>query len=265
MPAPNHITPQQLARLIGTPNCPVLLDVRIDEDVAADPHMIPTARRLPHRQVEAEIPALAGRPVVVICHGGLKLSQGVAAILRAGGVRAEVLEGGMLAWRGLAGAMVVPLASLPPRPSLWVTRHRPKIDRIACPWLIRRFVDPEARFLFVAPGEVAAVAEKFGAIPFDVEGAAFGHHGALCTFDTLVKAFGLSTPALDTLARVVRAADLGRHDLAPEAAGLLAFSVGLSRSHRDDLEQLAAALPLYDALYRWARDGQGETHAHEDG
>jgi hypothetical protein len=144
--------------------------------------------------------------------------------------------------------------------NLWVTRHRPKIDRIACPWLIRRFVDPSARFLFVAPAEVAEVALRFNATPFDIEGCAFSHRGALCSFDTMLDIFGLHTEALDRLALVVRAADTDRHDLSPQAAGLLAISVGLSRQYRDDLEQLEAGMALYDALYRWARDGHDEGH-----
>ena len=138
--------------------------------------------------------------------------------------------------------------------------HRPKIDRIACPWLIRRFVDPSARFLFVAPGEVADVAEKFGATPFDVEGVFWSHRGENCSFDTMLEEFQLQTTPLMRLAEVVRAADTNRHELAPEAAGLLAISVGLSRTYKDDLQQLEAGMTLYDALYRWARDGQAEGH-----
>jgi hypothetical protein len=170
-----------------------------------------------------------------------------------------VLEGGTLAWAE-AGLPMVPLAALPAPGTPWVTRHRPKIDRIACPWLIRRFIDPSAPFLFVAPAEVPAVAERFGALPFDIEGAAFTHRGALCTFDALLEDFALRTPALDRMALVIRAADTDRHDLAPQAAGLLALSVGLSRMFRDDLQQLEAAMTLYDALYRWARDAQDEGH-----
>ncbi len=159
-----------------------------------------------------------------------------------------------------------PASRSPPSPrplarsTLWVTRHRPKIDRIACPWLIRRFVDPHARFLFVSPPEVAGVAGKFGATPFDVDGVFFSHRGDTCTFDTMLDEFQLHSDALDRLATVVRGADTDRHDLAPQAAGLLAISVGLSRLHKDDLDQLDAGLALYDALYRWARDGFDEGH-----
>jgi hypothetical protein len=142
-----------------------------------------------------------------------------------------------------------------------VTRSRPKVDRIACPWLIRRFVDPGAVFLFVAPSEVAAVAERFGATPFDIEGVFWSHRGEGCTFDTMVEEFGLrSSDALARLALIVRGADTARPDLAPQSAGLLAASLGLSRMFRDDLPQLDAAMALYDAFYRWSRDAVAETH-----
>ncbi len=142
----------------------------------------------------------------------------------------------------------------------WITRERPKIDRIACPWLVRRFVDPSAVFLFVAPAEVAGVAERFGAAPFDVEGVFWSHRGERCTFDTMVEEFGLRTEPLLRLATIVRGADTARSKLAPEAAGLLAASLGLSRMYTDDLEQLEAGMALYDAFYRWCRDATDETH-----
>jgi hypothetical protein len=144
--------------------------------------------------------------------------------------------------------------------SIWVTRSRPKIDRIACPWLIRRFIDPRAVFLFVAPAEVQGVAERFGAMPYDIEGVFWSHRDELCTFDILLAEFGLSTPALDRLAMIVRGADTAQPDLAPECAGLLAASLGLSRMYSDDLEQLEAGIALYDAFYRWARDATDEQH-----
>jgi hypothetical protein len=175
------------------------------------------------------------------------------------GWQAEVLEGGALAWE-TAGLPMPRLATLPAPGTPWVTRHRPKIDRIACPWLIRRFIDPTARFLFVAPAEVADVAARFDAIPYDVEGVTFSHRGDQCTFDALLDDFTLHCEPLDRMATVIRGADTDRHDLAPQAAGLLALSVGLSRMFRGDLQQLEAGVALYDALYRWARDGHDEGH-----
>ncbi|MDF1727232.1 MAG: sulfurtransferase/chromate resistance protein [Sulfitobacter sp.] len=264
MPAPHEITPPQLLRLIGLPDRPEIVDICLPEDFAAAPTLIPGALRHRHDDVDGLIVRLGGRPTVVVCQKGRKLSQGLAALLRTRGVRAEYLSGGALAWQALDGAPNLPTSVLPgigEAPTLWVTRHRPKIDRIACPWLIRRFIDHRAQFLFVAPDEVAAVAERFDAQPFDIEGVRWSHHGSGCTFDRLLDEFCLRTQALNRLSEVVRAADLGQPDSVPQAAGLLALSVGLSRQYRDDLEQLEAALPLYDALYRWARDGSGETHA----
>jgi rhodanese-related sulfurtransferase len=251
-----EIDPNQLMRLIGTSEAPVVLDLRLPEDLAADALLIPTA--ICHQFTELTPAAWQGRPVVVVCQRGRKISQGAAALLRLAGVRAEVLTGGMDAWRA-AGLPVVPAKWAGPG-ALWVTRHRPKVDRIACPWLIRRFVDPAARFLFVPPGDVVAVAEKFAATPFDIEGVFWTHREPGCTFDTMLAEFGLQTDALERLALVIRGADTDAHDLAPQAAGLLAFSVGLSRAYRDDLEQLEAAMQLYDALYRWSRDGFDEGH-----
>ncbi len=263
MPSPDTITVAQLARLIGLPDAPVLLDVRTDEDFAADPRSIPGASRCDWRTVSQWGSQHAGRTVAVVCHRGLKLSQGVASWLRHAGAKAESLEGGHEAWAAAKGALVRP-DRVPARDAdgrtVWVTRARPKVDRIACPWLIRRFVDRHAVFLFVAPTEVAAVAERFGATPFDVEGASWSHRGALCTFDVMLDEFGLRSPALDRLALIVRGADTAQLGLAPEAAGLLAASLGLSRMYKEDLAQLDAGLALYDAFYRWARDAVTETH-----
>ena len=144
--------------------------------------------------------------------------------------------------------------------TVWVTRARPKVDRIACPWLIRRFIDPGAVFLFVAPSEVPSVAERFDATPFDIDGVFWSHRGEACTFDTMIAEFELKSKPLSRLAAVVRGADTAKLDLAPEAAGLLAASLGYSRMYRDDLRQLDAALALYDAFYRWCRDATEETH-----
>ncbi len=263
MPSPHAITVQQLARQVGLPDAPVIIDVRTAEDIAADPRLLPASERRDHADVAAWASAFDDRDVVVICQRGLKLSEGVAAWLRHEGARAEVLEGGFAAWRDARMPLVEP-AAIPPRDAqgrtVWVTRARPKVDRIACPWLIRRFVDPSAVFLFVAASQVEAVAERFGATPFDIEGAFWTHRGEGCTFDTMLEEFGLRTPTLERLALLVRGADTGRPDMAPQAAGLLAVSLGLSRLHRDDLAQLNAGLALYDAFHLWCRDATEEVH-----
>ncbi|MGY4427541.1 hypothetical protein ACVWWO_000018 [Bradyrhizobium sp. F1.13.1] len=237
--------------------------MRLDEDFSADPRLIPSAVRRSHLDVHEWASRLTGRSVVVICQKGKKLSEGGAAWLRCSNVVAEVLEGGQVGWKE-GNHPTVPADKIPKRDgggrTVWVTRARPKIDRIACPWLSRRFVDPAAVFLFVTPAEVEAVAERFEATPFDIENVFWSHRGDLCTFDVMVKEFGLSTPPIERLATMVRAADTGRLDLSPEAPGLLAASLSLSRMFDDDLEQLNAGFLLYDAFFRWCRDATKETH-----
>ena len=142
----------------------------------------------------------------------------------------------------------------------WVTRERPKIDRIACPWLILRFIDAEAEFLYVPAADVFAVAEREGATPYDIPGVEFSHVGDLCSFDAFLGKYGLDDPALLQLAVIVRGADTARLDLAPQSAGLFAISLGLSACHADDHEMLRHGLVLYDALYSWCQSCQGETH-----
>jgi hypothetical protein len=135
----------------------------------------------------------------------------------------------------------------------WVTRERPKIDRIACPWLITRFIDKAPEFLYVSGDRVMKVASETGATPYDVSGVELGHMGELCSFDAFLKKYQLTDPALQKLAVIVRAADTGRPELAPEATGLLAVSHGLSHNIRDDHEMLKYGMVIYDALYSWCR------------
>lgn len=179
MTSPNTITPDQLMRLVGTPGAPNIIDVRIDEDFSDDPRVIPTAKRLSYHEIEV---LETSQPVVVICHKGLKLSEGAAAILRCRGIQAEKLEGGHLGWVAADGPLVE-----------------------------------------------------------------------------------LHTPPLLSLARIIRGADTNRHDLAPEAAGLMAISLGLSRMYRNDLDQLDAGMAIYDALHRWARDAANKIHDWQPG
>lgn len=259
MPAFNSISPDKLARLIGTAACPAIIDVRPDGQ-----ELLPASLRRPAEGVAEWASTLVDRQAVVTCVRGEERSAGVAALLRSEGVDAEILEGGFEAWRA-AGLPVIDAAKLPQRDpqgrTVWVTRARPKVDRIACPWLIRRFVDPGAVFLFVPPANVGGVADRFRAAPFDVEGVFWSHRGELCTFDVMVAELGLG--AIDALARlavIVRGADTARPEIAPQAAGLLAASLGLSRMHSDDLAQLQDGMILYDAFFRWCRDAVDETH-----
>ena len=264
MAAPNSISADKLFRLVGTADCPEIVDVRIDEDFASLPSSIPSSVRRRHALVDDYASEFVGRNVVVACDKGGGISAGVAAFLRSAGIAAEMLEGGVRGWAE-AGHPLVPEERLPRRDAagrtLWVTRARPKVDRIACPWLIRRFVDRKARFLFVAPADVDKVADRFAAAPFDVDGVEWSHRGELCTFDVMVEGFGLSgVPALERLALIVRGADTAHPELAPQCAGLLAASLGLSRIHSDDHQQLEAGMGLYDAFFRWCRDAVDETH-----
>jgi len=142
----------------------------------------------------------------------------------------------------------------------WVTRERPKIDRIACPWLIARFIDKEPEFLYVPSNKVLDTAKETGATPYDIPGVEMGHDGELCSFDTFLRKYKLIDPALQKLATIVRGADTDRLDLAPQAAGLLAISLGLSRNYENDHEMLKQGMIIYDALYSWCRELQDEKH-----
>jgi rhodanese-related sulfurtransferase len=262
----NTISADKLVRLVGTSKCPAIIDIRTDNEVAADSRLVPSSVRRAATHVAEWAQEFAGQTAIVLCQTGSGQSPGVAAWLRQRGVPADTLEGGVQAWTGERLAMI-PQPRLPRRDSLgrtvWVTRERPKVDRIACPWLIRRFVDPHAVFLYVAPADVQGVARQFGAASFDIEGDGvfWSHREDRCTFDVMVEELGLAPfEGLQHLAVIVRGADTGQPELAPEAAGLLAMSLGLSRMFADDLEQLDAGMLLYDTFYRWCRDATGETH-----
>src|SRR3546814_591796 len=178
------------------------------------------------------------------------------------GLDARFLEGGIEAYRA-AGGPTIRKAALPrppgEGPSQWVTRERPKIDRIACPWFIRRFVDREALIHYVPKDWVIATAEEIAAIPFDIPDVEFSHNGEACSFDAFITRFGLSDPALLRLAEIVRGADTARLDLAPQAAGLLAMSLGLSAIHDSDERSEERGMTRYDAIYGWCRVATQET------
>jgi len=260
------VSPQELWSRIGTADAPVILDVCRRQIYEAGPGAIPTAQwRQPETFLDW-VPSLAGdRPIVIACRYGHNLSQMIAAELRGRGVPAQVLEGGRQAWIE-AGLPMLAKAALdrfaPKSPSLWVTRRQPKIDRVACPWLIRRFIDPQARILYVDPPEVKNIAADIGAIPFDVEGIEISHEGERCSFDTMLKLFGLEgDPHLARVALIVRGADTARYDLAPEAAGLHAISLGLSAlAGDDDHGMIERGFVVYDALLAWSRHAAEERH-----
>jgi rhodanese-related sulfurtransferase len=259
------ITPSELWRAIGTPNAPVIVDARKPDAVETSNALLPgSLLRDPHEARSWEFDGNGGT-IVIACKHGHERSQMAAAMLRERGIDARALVGGFEAWQA-EGLPVIDRSAiarlLPVSPSLWVTRRRPKIDRVACPWLIRRFLDPRARFLLVDPPEVPAVARETGAIPFDIEGVELSHEGERCSFDIMLRLFGLESEAsLARLAIIVRGADTARPDLAPEAAGLLAISLGLSQlSGDDDHALLRSGFVVYDALFAWLRYASGERH-----
>jgi rhodanese-related sulfurtransferase len=247
----DRISSQELYRLLGSASAPLLIDVRRPDAFDADDNLIAGAiRRLPSA-VEAWRGVLPrDRPVVVYCVHGHEVSQGAGAALAAAGLDARYLEGGIAAWR--EGGLPT-RRKIGPMPGKWVTRERPKVDRIACPWLIRRFIDPEAEFLYVPSPEVRDAAVRTGAIPYDVADAEFGHVGDHCSFDAFIRLFELRNPALDRLALIVRGADTGKPELTPQSPGLVALAYGLSDNFADDHAMLEAGMIVYDALYAWCR------------
>jgi rhodanese-related sulfurtransferase len=260
------ISPKDLWNAIATQDAPQVIDVRRREAYDGSPHLLPGAVwRDAARAAEWATQLDVTRPIVVVCKAGHEMSQSAAAQLRANNIDARVLEGGYEGWSkaGLAFVAKPELDRIAPRrPSVWVTRRRPKIDRIACPWLVRRFLDPQARILFVDPDQVTNVARETGGIPFDIKDVELSHVGERCSFDTMLRLFGLEgEPSLARLALIVRGADTARHDIAPEAGGLHAISLGLSAlAGDDDHGLLERGFIVYDALFAWLRFAAEERH-----
>lgn len=253
-----YLAVSELAAARGSAHTPVLIDVRREATYLADTALIAGALRRNPDQVEdwsSELPP--GARVVVYCAEGHAVSQDVARALATHGLAAAYLEGGIAAWKASGGNLMRKPAGASTR---WITRERPKIDRIACPWLIARFIDRDAEFVYVPAPDVLGEADARAAIPYDVPGVEYAHVGEQCSFDAFVLRHALGDPALVQLATIVRGADTGRPDIAPQAAGLLAMSLGLSQLHADDHEMLGRGMILYDALYAWCRNGQDERH-----
>jgi rhodanese-related sulfurtransferase len=250
------ISPIDLYARVGGAAAPLLLDVRRPDALRADGTLIVGAIHRPPDELDSWIPELpTGRPVVVYCVHGREVSRNVATALNGAGFAAAFLEGGIAGWQD---------QGLPTRRNLdagatgWVTRERPKIDRIACPWLISRFINPNTEFIYVHASRVLAVAAETGATPYDIAGAEFTHEGDRCSFDTILRVFDIRDRSLDRLAEIVRGADTSRHDLAPQCGGLHAISLGLSANFPNDHAMLAHGAVIYDALYSWCRSLQAE-------
>jgi len=244
------LTPAALRQALLSNQPPLVIDVRKCPAFLAAGDMIRGALRRDPEKVEDWRPTLpAGADIVVYCVHGHEVSQGVAKALGA-----RYLEGGIEHWDGERAAKPAGAATR------WVTRERPKVDRIACPWLIRRFIDAQAEFLYVPAADVPRIARERQAIPYDVPDVEFSHVGGRCSFDAFVYRYRLADAALEQLARIVRGADTNRPELAPQAAGLVALSLGLSDLYRDDHEMLERGMVLYDALYAWCRSDKREVH-----
>ncbi len=267
------IPPDQLRFQIGLADAPLLLDVRPENRFSSSALLIAGAWRCAPHDVTAfaaqQLAMAPFRPIVVYCAFGHQVSTTAVETLRSVGLQAFKLAGGIEGGEdGVDAALDIatwrthPLPTIRKRtdlgvtgvaPSRWITRARPKIDRIACPWLIRRFIDSRAMFSYVPASQLFDEAERLVAVPFDIPGAPISHVGELCSFDALLRAFELREPALDRLARIIRGADTDCLNLAPQSAGLLALSLGLSQAYSDDDAMLEAAMPMYDALYRWCQ------------
>jgi rhodanese-related sulfurtransferase len=249
--APLSVPPNELCARLGTARTPLLVDVRHHDAFDSDERLIVGAFHRAPEEVEhwrRQLPA--GRPIVVYCAHSREVSQGVAAVLRGAGIQATYLEGGIASWKS---------NNLPTRrkrgavENKWITREHPKIDRIACPWLISRFVNPSADFIYVPPTDVEKTAKRVGGTPYDIKDAEFGHVGDQCSFDAIIRIYDIHDPALDLLATIVRGADTSRPDLTPQCEGLLAISYGLSNNFPDDHQMLTHGFVVYDALYAWCR------------
>jgi rhodanese-related sulfurtransferase len=243
------ISASELRKQLSAAVPPIVIDVRRQPAFMASGEMVSGALRRDPEKVGNWAKTLpAASSVVVYCVHGHEVSQKAAGALKQLGLNASYLEGGIEeGWKALGA----PLDRKPANGSTrWVTRERPKIDRIACPWLIARFVDPEAEFLYVPANSVLSAAKEKDAVPYDVADVHFTHHGDRCSFDAFIKHYRLTDPALAELALIVRGADTARLDLAPQAAGLAAISLGLSRNFADDHEMLKHGMVIYDALYR---------------
>jgi rhodanese-related sulfurtransferase len=247
------VSPASLRQSLASARPPLVIDVRREARFLEAPDLIRGAlRRDPERVAQWRGTLPEGADVVVYCVHGHEVSQGAAKALGA-----RFLEGGIEGWRASGGELAAKPAGASTR---WITRERPKIDRIACPWLVSRFVDPGAEFLYVPAAEVRKVAAEREAVPYDVADVEFSHDGERCSFDAFLKRFHLQDPALDELAGIVRGADTGRPELTPQSPGLLAISLGLSLNFADDHEMLRHGMTVYDALYSWCRRGKDEKH-----
>jgi rhodanese-related sulfurtransferase len=254
----DSISVSELQSRLAAKDSPVVIDVRRQAAFLADEKLLGGALRRDPEHLDAWSKSLpSGGEFVVYCVRGHEVSQDAARGLASRGITARYLEGGLGAWIDAGGG----IDSKPRGASTrWVTRERPKIDRIACPWLIARFVDADAEFVYVPTSRVLEAAAAQDAIPYDIPGVHFSHEGDHCSFDAFLKHYRLRDPALEQLALIVRGADTAHLELSEQAPGLAAISLGLSRNFADDHEMLGHGMVMYDALYTWCKEGKEEVH-----
>jgi rhodanese-related sulfurtransferase len=248
---------------LGLPGSPALVDVRTEDDYRANPVLIPGARRRAPGEVASWARSLPrDRFITVYCKRGGETSGAAAAALTALGYPVATLAGGIEGWiaENRATIRVRPELDVPGA-SRWVTRERPKIDRLACPWLVRRFIDQDALFFYSPAHRVRSEAQALDAQPYDIADVLFSHRGARCSFDAFLDEFAFHDPVMDAVADIVRAADTGELANSAQAPGLLAISLGLSATITDDILLLEQAMPIYDALYAWCKTARHETHS----
>jgi rhodanese-related sulfurtransferase len=265
-PSEFSISPLELAALLQTDAAPLVIDVRKNEPYLGSEYTLPGALRRDPLQIDIWADDLAKSPTVLVyCVFGHEVGINTMSALRKHGINASFLQGGIEGWREAGLPLKNKVAG---QNTHWVTRAGPKIDRIACPWLIRRFVDAQAEFLYVPAEQVRLTAKEKNATAYDVTAnvadSRFTHVGDLCSFDAFIKHYRLGEDAaIARLAKIVRAADTDTLGNSLEAAGLLAISLGMSRTHQDDHAMLEAMMPIYDALFAWCKDketGQAEQH-----
>ncbi len=246
-----------LSRLHASAAAPIVFDVRREEDLETSNRLIVSACRRSPEGLEEWARDLPRDRLIVLCAHGREVSQKTAAALRAIGLASVYLEGGIADWvrQGLPARREIETVSYK-----WMTRKRPKIDRIACPWLIRRFIDPNAQFLYVPTEKVIGLAKELGATPYHIAGAELAHEGDRCLVDTIIRIYEIADAPLAHLPKIVRGVDTSRHDLSPQCGGLFAIALGLSANFPNDHEMPAHGTVMCDALYTWCRSLQHETH-----
>jgi rhodanese-related sulfurtransferase len=263
---PIAITVSSLRALTGSAASPLVIDVRRVPAFEADTGMLAGATWRDPFAADTWMKFLPRhRDIVVYCVHGHEISKNTCALLRASGFEASYLAGGIEAWKESNAPILRkrPELSVPSPinlPSKWITREHPKIDRIACPWLIRRFIDPLAEFLYAPSADVLDTAKSLAATPYDVPNVQFSHRDGACSFDAFIADFEIVDPALHDLAAIVRGADTGNPQLTPQSPGLLAISLGLSALYPNDHEMLEHGMVVYDALYAWLKHVHAEVH-----